>query len=136
MCAMLDGKSVDTTMGIAGVSGLPMATRSGDVPIDVLFYLLRNEKFDDASLEKMLYERSGLLGLSGISGDMRELEDSKDPRAAAAIDYFIYAMTKFAVPMQPCSAASMRSYLPPELESTRRAFVPPSAETWRGSVSN
>jgi acetate kinase len=96
MCAMLDGKSVDTTMGFAGVSGLPMATRSGDVPIDVLFYLLRNKKFDDAGLEKMLYERSGLLGLSGISGDMRELEDSKDPRAAAAIDYFIYAMTKFA----------------------------------------
>ena len=43
MCAMLDGKSVDTTMGFAGVSGLPMATRSGDVPIDVLFYLLRNK---------------------------------------------------------------------------------------------
>jgi acetate kinase len=96
MCAMLDGRSVETTMGFAGVSGLPMATRSGDVPIDVLFYLLRSKKFDDVSLEKMLYDRSGLLGLSGISGDMRELEASKDPRAAAAIDYFVYAMTKFA----------------------------------------
>jgi len=83
-------------MGFAGVSGLPMGTRSGDVPIDVLFYLLRGKKFDDKSLEKMLYERSGLLGLSGISGDMRELEASKDSRAAAAIDYFVYAMTKFA----------------------------------------
>jgi len=96
MCAMLDGRSVETTMGFAGVSGLPMGTRSGDVPIDVLFYLLRGKKFDDTSLEKMLYERSGLLGLSGISGDMRELEASEDPRAAAAIDYFVYAMTKFA----------------------------------------
>ncbi len=96
MCAMLDGRSVETTMGFAGVSGLPMGTRSGDVPIDVLFYLLRGKKFDDKSLEKMLYERSGLLGLSGISGDMRELEASKDSRAAAAIDYFVYAMTKFA----------------------------------------
>jgi len=96
MCAMLDGRSVETTMGFAGVSGLPMGTRSGDVPIDVLFYLLRSKKFDDTSLEKMLYERSGLLGLSGISGDMRELEGSKDSRAAAAIDYFVYAMTKFA----------------------------------------
>jgi acetate kinase len=95
MCAMLDGRSVETTMGFAGVSGLPMGTRSGDVPIDVLFYLLRGKKFDDKSLEKMLYERSGLLGLSGISGDMRELEASKDSRAAAAIDYFVYAMTKF-----------------------------------------
>src|SRR5262249_11698299 len=96
MCAMLDGHSVETTMGFAGGSGLPMGTRSGDVPIDVLFYLLRSKKFDDTSLEKMLYERSGLLGLSGISGDMRELEGSKDSRAAAAIDYFVYAMTKFA----------------------------------------
>jgi acetate kinase len=96
MCAMLDGRSVETTMGFAGVSGLPMATRSGDVPIDVLFYLLRQKKFDDTSLEKTLYERSGLLGLSGVSGDMRELEQSRDPRTAAAIDYFVYAMTKFA----------------------------------------
>ena len=96
MCAVLDGRSMETMMGFAGVSGLPMATRSGDVPVDVLFYLLRCKTFNDASLEKMLYERSGLLGLSGVSGDMRELETSKDPRAAAAIDCFVYAMTKFA----------------------------------------
>jgi acetate kinase len=96
MCAMLDGRSIETTMGFAGVSGLPMATRSGDVPADVLFYLLRSKAFDGASLEKMLYERSGMLGLSGISSDIRELEQSQDSRAAAAIDYFAYAMTKFA----------------------------------------
>jgi acetate kinase len=95
MCAMLDGRSMETTMGFGGVTGLPMATRSGDVPQDALFYLLRSKKFDDASLEKMLYQRSGLLGLSGTSGDMRELQESKDPRAAAAIDYFVYAMTKY-----------------------------------------
>ena len=96
MCAMLDGRSVETTMGFAGVSGLPMATRSGDVPPGVLFYLLRRKLFDDASLEKMLYERSGLLGLSGISGDMRVLQESADPRAVAAVEYFVYAMTKYA----------------------------------------
>jgi acetate kinase len=95
LCAMLDGKSVDTTMGFAAVSGLPMATRSGDVPPGVLFYLLRSKLFDDASLESMLYERSGLLGLSGISGDMKVLQDSADPRAVAAIDSFVYAMTKY-----------------------------------------
>jgi acetate kinase len=95
MCAMLDGKSVETTMGFAGVSGLPMATRSGDVPPGALFYLLRRKLFDDASLEKMLYERGGLLGLSGISGDMRVLQESADPRAVAAIEYFVYAMTKY-----------------------------------------
>src|SRR5271165_271312 len=65
MCAMLDGKSVETTMGFTGVSGLPMATRSGDVQPGALFYLLRRKLFDCAALEKMLYERAGLLGLSG-----------------------------------------------------------------------
>jgi len=95
LCAMLDGRSVETTMGFAGVSGLPMVTRSGDVPSGALFYLLRRKLFDVASLEKMLYERAGLLGLSGISDDMRVLQESGDPRAVAAIDYFVYAMTKY-----------------------------------------
>jgi acetate kinase len=95
MCAMLDGKSVETTMGFGGLSGLPMATRSGDVPQDLLFYLLRTRKFDDVTLEKMLYHRSGMLGLSGISEDMRVLQASADPRAAAAIEFFVYAMTKY-----------------------------------------
>ena len=67
---------------------------SGDVPPGALFYLLRRKLFDDASLEKMLYQRSGLLGLSGVSGDMRVLQESKDPPAIAAVESFIYAMTK------------------------------------------
>ena len=95
LCAMLDGKSVETTMGFAGVSGLPMASRSGDVPPGALFYLLRRKLFDDVALEKMLYERAGLLGLSGISGDMRVLQESADPRAVAAVEHFVYAMTKY-----------------------------------------
>jgi acetate kinase len=96
LCAMLDGLSVETSMGFAGVSGLPMATRSGDVPPGALFYLLRSHRFDDATLEKMLYEQSGLLGLSGLSGDMRVLQDSQDPLAIAAVEHFVYAMTKYA----------------------------------------
>jgi len=96
MCAMLDGRSVDTTMGFAGLTGLPMATRSGDVPQDALLYLLRRKLFDEVALEKMLYERSGLLGLSGISGDMRVLQESTDPRAIGAVAYFVYAMAKYA----------------------------------------
>jgi acetate kinase len=95
MCAMLDGRSVETTMGFAGVSGLPMATRSGDVPPGVLFYLLRHKLYNDASLEKMLYEHAGLLGLSGSSGDMRVLQESTDPHAVAAVEYFVYAMMKY-----------------------------------------
>jgi acetate kinase len=96
MCAMLDGRSVETTMGFGAVSGLPMSTRSGDVPPSALFYLLRRKLFDDGSLEKMLYERSGLLGLSGTSGDMRVLQESTDPLAIAAVEHFVYAMTKYA----------------------------------------
>ncbi|WP_332117636.1 acetate/propionate family kinase [Azorhizobium caulinodans] len=96
MCAMLDGRSVETTMAFAGLTGLPMATRSGDVPADVLFYLLKTQGHDAASLEKLLYGKSGLLGLSGVSGDMRLLQDSKDPGAVLAVDAFVYAMTKFA----------------------------------------
>ena len=96
MCAMLDGRSIDTSMGFGAVSGLPMATRSGDVPAGALFYLLRRKLFDDASLEKMIYEHAGLLGLSGSSGDMRELQQSTDPRAIAAVESFVYAMTKYA----------------------------------------
>ncbi|MGC9271391.1 acetate/propionate family kinase [Acidiphilium sp.] len=96
MCAMLDGRSVETSMGFAGVSGLPMATRSGDVPPDALFYLMRLKMFDDASLEKMLYEQAGLLGLSGSSGDMHVLQDRRDPSAILAIECFVHAMTKYA----------------------------------------
>lgn len=94
MCAMHDGRSVETSMGFGTSSGLPMATRSGDVPQDALLYLLRSRRFDEASLAKMLYERSGLLGLSGTSGDMRELQDSDDPRARLAVACFVYAMQK------------------------------------------
>ena len=95
LCAMLDGRSVETTMGFSALSGLPMATRSGDIPPEALLYLLRSRQFDVASLESALYERSGLLGLSGISGDMRVLQDSREPGAIKAVSQFVHAMTKF-----------------------------------------
>ena len=95
MCAMLDGQSIDTTMGFAAASGLPMATRVGDLPVGALFYLLREGMYDVASLEAMLYEQSGMLGLSGISGDMRVLQDSPDPHATDAIAQFCYAIARY-----------------------------------------
>jgi acetate kinase len=95
MCAMLDGRSVETTMGFAGLTGLPMATRSGDIAADALFYVLRRGILDVAGLEKSLYHESGLLGLSGTSDDMRALQNSKDPDAIAAVEYFVYALTKY-----------------------------------------
>ena len=96
MCAILDGKSMDTTMGFGALDGLPMATRSGAIDPEILLYLLRERKYSAIDLETLLYKKSGLLGLSGISGDMRALKDSNAPAAAEAIDYFVYQIVKFA----------------------------------------
>ncbi len=95
VCALRDGHSVETSMGFGALSGLPMATRCGDLPPEVLLYLLRTGRLDVASLETLLYQRAGLLGLSGISGDMRILQDSTAPTAVTAVAYFIQAVLKF-----------------------------------------
>jgi acetate kinase len=96
MCAMLDGRSVDTSMGFSAIDGLPMATRCGGLDPHILLFLLKSRKFSAAELEITLNQKSGLLGLSGISGDMRVLKASKAPPAAAAIDYLVYQIVKFA----------------------------------------
>jgi acetate kinase len=96
MCAMLDGKSVDTSMGFSAIDGLPMATRCGGLDPHILLFLLKSRKYDAAELETILNRKSGLLGLSGISGDMRVLQASKAPAAAAAIDYLVCQIVKFA----------------------------------------
>lgn len=90
MCAVRDGRSVATTMGFTGLDGLPMGTRSGSLDPGVLLYLLTELKLDAPALEDLLYHRSGLLGVSGISADMRVLLDSHDPRAAFAVAQFVY----------------------------------------------
>ena len=95
ICAMADGKSVDTSLGFSAVDGLPMSTRSGEIDAGILLHLLKVDRMDPAALENLLYKQSGLLGISGISGDMRELEESKAPEAAEAIDYFVYHIVKF-----------------------------------------
>ena len=96
MCAMLDGKSMDTTAGFSGLDGLPMATRCGAIDPEILLFLLRERKYTAIDLQTLLYRKSGLLGLSGISEDMRVLKDSNAPSAREAIDYFIYQIVKFA----------------------------------------
>ncbi|MFG1211871.1 acetate/propionate family kinase [Xanthobacter flavus] len=95
VCAMLDGRSVETSMAFAGLTGLPMATRSGDVPADVIFYLLRSAGYTAEALEKLLYGQSGLIGLSGDSADMRVLQDSAAADDRLAVDYFVYSLVKF-----------------------------------------
>lgn len=95
MCAMLDGKSMDTSMGLGALDGLPMATRCGAMDPEILLFLLRERKYSPADLEDLLYKKSGLLGLSGISEDMRVLMESKAAAAAEAIEYFVYQIVKF-----------------------------------------
>ena len=90
MCAMSGGKSVATTMGFTAVDGLPMGTRSGNLDPGVILYLMEELRMDARAIESLLYQESGLLGVSGVSSDMRELIESPDPRAKFAIDLFVY----------------------------------------------
>ncbi|WP_410498604.1 acetate/propionate family kinase [Chitinibacter sp. S2-10] len=90
MCAIQDGRSVASTMGFTAVDGLPMGTRSGNLDPGVVLYLMDELKMDTRAIEKLLYQQSGLLGVSGISSDMRKLLDSDDPRAKFAVELFAY----------------------------------------------
>jgi len=90
MCALEDGRSVATTMGFTAVDGLPMGTRVGAIDPGVLLYLMDEHKLDTRAIEQLIYTQSGLLGVSGISSDMRALLASSDPRATLAVDLFVY----------------------------------------------
>jgi acetate kinase len=90
MCAIKAGKSMASTMGFTAVDGLPMGTRSGALDPGVVLYLMDEIKMDARAIEKLIYQQSGLLGVSGISSDMRALLESKEPRAKLAVDLFVY----------------------------------------------
>jgi acetate kinase len=90
MCAMVDGRSVATTMGMTALDGLVMGTRTGAIDPGVLLYLMRERGMHEPALSDLLYKQSGLLGVSGVGSDMRELLASADPRAAFAVELFCY----------------------------------------------
>jgi acetate kinase len=94
LCAMRDGKSVDSTMGFSALDGLPMGTRCGALDPGAILYLQRDYGMSIDDIEKLLYRQSGLLGVSGISNDMRELLASRDTRADEAIDLFLYRVER------------------------------------------
>ena len=94
LCAMRDGQSVDTTMGFTALDGLPMATRCGALDPGVILYLLQARGMNAGSIEDLLYHRSGLLGVSGLSGDMRELLASTEARARQAVDLFVHRICR------------------------------------------
>ncbi len=94
MCALRDGRSIESTMGFSALDGLPMGTRCGSLDPGVLLYLMQRDKLGVAELEELLYKRSGLIGISGVSNDMRTLKESDDPRARDAIYYFVYRIAQ------------------------------------------
>jgi acetate kinase len=90
MCALQGGLSVASTMGFTAVDGLPMGTRTGNLDPGVVLYLMDERGMDARAVEKLLYQQSGLLGVSGIASDMRTLLASAEPRARLAVDLFVY----------------------------------------------
>ena len=94
LCAVKDGRSIATTMGFSTLDGLIMGTRGGDMDPGLLLHLMREEGYDRAALESLLYHRAGLLGLSGLSSDMRVLLASDAPEARAAVAQYCYRIAR------------------------------------------
>jgi acetate kinase len=90
LCAMHSGRSVDTTMSFTALDGLLMGTRPGALDPGAVTYLMRERTMSAVEIEDLLYHRSGLLGISGISSDMRTLLASNDPHAREAVDLFVF----------------------------------------------
>ena len=90
MCALANGRSIESTMGFTALDGLAMGTRTGQIDPGVILYLMTEKAMSPAAVQDLLYKDCGLKGLSGISNDMRELLNDRNPRAALAIDYFVY----------------------------------------------
>ena len=90
MCALLNGRSVESTMGFTALDGLPMGTRSGQIDPGVILYLMAEKGMNPEAVQKFLYSECGLKGLSGISNDVRDLQSSREPGAILAIDYFVH----------------------------------------------
>ena len=94
LCAMKNGKSIDSTLGFTALDGLCMGTRPGTLDPGVVLYLFQVLGMSAAEVETVLYKKSGLIGISGISNDMRDLLGNPAPEAKLAVDYFVYRVTK------------------------------------------
>lgn len=94
LCALKDGESIDNTLGFTALDGLCMGTRPGSLDPGAILYLFQSLGLSPEAVEAILYKKSGLLGISGISNDMRDILASADPCARLAVDYFVYRLTK------------------------------------------
>ena len=94
LCALKEGKSVDSTLGFTALDGLCMGTRPGALDPGVVLHLFQGLKLSTTDVETLLYKKSGLLAISGISNDMRDLLGRAEPEARLAVDYFVYRVAK------------------------------------------
>jgi acetate kinase len=94
LCAIRDGQSVDTTMGFTPLEGLMMGSRSGSIDPAILIYLMRHRGYTADQLDRILNRESGLQGVSGISGDMRDILNSNDPRAKLAFEIYTHRLCR------------------------------------------
>jgi acetate kinase len=94
LCAMREGKSIDSTLGFTALDGLCMGTRPGALDPGVVLHLFQGLKLSAGQVEALLYKKSGLLGISGITSDMRGLLGRGEPEARLAVDYFVYRAAK------------------------------------------
>ena len=94
LCALKDGESIDNTLGFTALDGLCMGTRPGSLDPGAVLYLFQSLGLSPKAVEAILYKKSGLLGISGISNDMRDILASADPSARLAVDYFVYRLAK------------------------------------------
>ncbi len=137
MAAIHGGRGMDATMGFTPLSGLVMSTRPGDLDPGLLLYLLDEKRLTPAQLRTLFSEQSGLLGVSGISPDMRDLlaRERDDPRAALAVNLYCYSRAKPLGRSQRFWAASTRWCLPPASASTPPPFASASALGWSSWAS-
>jgi acetate kinase len=96
MCAIANGRSVESTMGFTALDGLPMGTRAGQIDPGVVLYLMGEKRMSAAAVQDFLYKECGLKGLSGITNDVRDLLESTEPGARLALDYFVYRIGLYA----------------------------------------
>jgi len=134
LCAMRQGHSVETSMSFTPLDGIPMASRCGALDPGVLLYLLREEGMSLQQLDELLHHRSGLLGVSGTSGDVRTLLESSDPHAAEALDLFAYrtaqAIAGHAVALEGIDALVFTAGIGEHADAVRAAIC--RHLTWLG----
>ena len=136
MCALEAGRSIASTMGMTGLDGLPMGTRTGALDPGVMLYLMNERGMDARAIESLIYKRSGLLGVSGVSNDMRACSrrPSRARRWRSTCSSIASAASSARWP--PRWAVSTRSSSPPASASTRRPSASGSAGTRPGWASS